>query len=123
MEFSYNLNGMLEVQAQIVSTGEQASIAINMMQQADSSRIDVSAWKDAARAKDFRAVIRRAERLLRDMEAGNDPLAEDLDETIYQLKKALITGELERARIEEEALIELLEEYMQKRTGEEESLL
>ena len=37
-------------------------------------------------------------------------LAEDLDETIYQLKKALITGELERARIEEEALIELLEE-------------
>ena len=110
VEFSYNLNGMLEVQAQIVSTGEQASIAINMMQQADSSRIDVSAWKDAARAKDFRAVIRRAERLLRDMEAGNDPLAEDLDETIYQLKKALITGELERARIEEEALIELLEE-------------
>ena len=77
---------------------------------ADSSRIDVSAWKDAARAKDFRAVIRRAERLLRDMEAKKDPLAEDLDETIYQLKKALITGELERARIEEEALIELLEE-------------
>ena len=110
VEFSYNLNGMLEVQAQIVSTGEQASIAINMMQQADSSRIDVSAWKDAPGAKDFRAVIRRAERLLRDMEAGNDPLAEDLDETIYQLKKALITGELERARIEEEALIELLEE-------------
>ena len=110
VEFSYNLNGMLEVQAQIVSTGEQASIAINMMQQADSSRIDVSAWKDAPGAKDFRAVIRRAERLLRDMEAGDDPLAEDLDETIYQLKKALITGELERARIEEEALIELLEE-------------
>lgn len=110
VEFSYNLNGMLEVQAQIASTGEQASIAINMMQQADSSRIDVSAWKDAPGAKDFRAVIRRAERLLRDMEAGNDPLAEDLDETIYQLKKALITGELERARIEEEALIELLEE-------------
>ena len=81
-----------------------------MMQQADSSRIDVSAWKDAPGAKDFRAVIRRAERLLRDMEAGDDPLAEDLDETIYQLKKALITGELERARIEEEALIELLEE-------------
>lgn len=110
VEFSYNLNGMLEVQAQIVSTGEQASIAINMMQQADSSRIDVSAWKDAPGAKDFRAVIRRAERLLRDMEARDDPLAEDLDETIYQLKKALITGELERARIEEEALIELLEE-------------
>lgn len=110
VEFSYNLNGMLEVEAKIVSTGKQASIEIDMMESEKSERIDVSMWKDAPGAKAFRTVIRRAERRLRELEENEPLLFEELEDSLYHLKEALIKGDMEQAKEEEEFIMELLEE-------------
>ena len=110
VEFSYNLNGMLEVEAKIVSTGKQASIEIDMMEGEKSERIDVSMWKDAPGAKAFRTVIRRAERRLRELEENEPLLFEELEDSLYHLKEALIKGDMEQAKEEEEFIMELLEE-------------
>lgn len=112
VQFSYDLNGMLEVSAVIVSTGAKASIEINMLkEQEEEQRIDVSGWKEAPGADRFRAVIRKAERILK--KQGTDDLAfyyEDLEECVYLLKKALIENDMDAAGEMEEELLDLLEE-------------
>ncbi len=112
VEFSYNLNGMLSVKATIASTGADASIEINMMQeQAAQEEIDVSKWKDAPHAKDFRTIIRRAERLLKDPRIQKDKfLSDDLEGAIYDLKEALILKDLDLAKVCESDLLYLLDE-------------
>ena len=113
VEFSYNLNGMLNVTATIPSTGTDASIEINMMQEQDSEEetVDVSAWKEAPHAKQFRTIIRRAERMLKDPKVQEDPLlAEDLDAAIYDLKEAILSDDLELAGVCESDLMYLLDE-------------
>lgn len=113
VEFSYNLNGMLSVKATIASTGADASIEINMMQEqaAEEEMIDVSKWKDAPHAKDFRTIIRRAERLLKDSRIQKDKfLSDDLEGAIYDLKEALILEDLDLAKVCESDLLYLLDE-------------
>ncbi len=65
VEFSYNQNGILDVRAVIESTGEDRAIQINMMDIADKEEIDVSNWKDAEGAAEYRTIIRKAERLIK----------------------------------------------------------
>lgn len=113
VEFSYNLNGMLNVKATIPSTGADASIEINMMQEQDSAEetVDVSAWKEAPHAKQFRTIIRRAERMLKDPKIQEDPLlSEDLEAAIYDLKEAILSDDLELASVCESDLMYLLDE-------------
>ncbi len=115
VEFSYNLNGMLEVCAQIVSTREEASVKINMMEQPSPEReeddIDVSKWKESAYAKRFRPVIRRAERRLKNEEILDMPLyREDLEMAVYELKAALVEEDLETAEELEEEIMDMLDE-------------
>lgn len=114
VEFAYDLNGMLEVRAQIVSTGEEASVAINMMEHlpgsGDEEKVEVEKWKEAPHAKQFRTVIRRAERRLKNEELQDMPLyKEDLEDALYELKCALIEEDLERAEDLEEEILDMLE--------------
>ncbi len=113
VEFSYNLNGMLSVKATIPSTGADASIEINMMQEhaAQEEMIDVSKWKDAPHAAEFRTIIRRAEKLLKDPRIQKDKfLSDDLEGAIYDLKEALILDDLDLAKVCESDLLYLLDE-------------
>lgn len=113
VEFSYNLNGMLNVKATIPSTGADASIQINMMQEqaAEEELIDVSKWKEAPNAGEFRTIIRRAEKMLKTpMIQSNKFLKEDLESAIYDLKEALIVEDLELAKVCESDLMFMLDE-------------
>ncbi|MDE6888844.1 MAG: Hsp70 family protein [Eubacterium sp.] len=113
VEFSYNLDGMLNVKATIPSTGADASIEINMMQEqaTEEELTDVSKWKDAPHAKEFRTVIRRAEKVLKNPDVQSDPfLKKDLEESIYDLKEALILDDLELAKVCEADLMHMLDE-------------
>ncbi len=110
VQFSYNVNGMLEVRASILSTGAEASIEINMMDEKKDERIDVSGWKDSSLAKQFRTAIRRAERVLKNTEVQADHFLETaLEERLYFLKKALVTEDLDAAEEAEEELIDMLD--------------
>ncbi|HBA47183.1 MAG TPA: hypothetical protein DCZ91_05175 [Lachnospiraceae bacterium] len=110
VEFSYNQNGMLEVKASILSTGKQAGIQINMMEnESEEEIIDVRNWKDSPYAKQFRAIIRRTEKLLQNPETHTDPFwAEDLEDSLYELKAALVREDLEGAEEAEEELMDML---------------
>lgn len=110
VEFSYNMNGMLEVKALIVSTGKEASVEINMLEEKDAKQedVDLEKWKESSYAKQFRTVIRRTERRLK------APVAFDLDrelgEALDWLKRCLVEDDLEGAEDAEADLLDLLED-------------
>lgn len=115
VEFSYDMNGMLRVKANIVSTGKEGEIGIDMMKEQGEDadgRIDVSKWKEAPNAKAFKTVIRRAERVLKNADAYDemDFYREDLEDCIYLLKRALIEDNAEEAKDAERELLDLLED-------------
>ena len=87
--FAYDLNGLLNVTATLVSTGKNASIEIDMGRKA---RRDVSGWKDAEGAKAYRTLIRTAERMLKrdDLAVG---MRERIEDMVYRLKVALLDGD------------------------------
>lgn len=114
VEFSYNLNGMLDVKAKIVSNGQEAGVEINMLnmelpEAEDKKPADVSGWKDSKYAKKFRTVIRRADRMLNDEKVQNMPFYHmDLEETLYDLKLALLEDDLEAAQEIEAEILDML---------------
>ncbi len=114
VEFSYDMNGMLGVKATILSTGAEASININMMEEPETAggHIDVSKWREAPGAKQFRTIIRRAEKALKDAKLQYEPfLEENLEECLYNLKEALVTEDSEAAKEAEKELMELLDGF------------
>lgn len=111
VEFSYNLNGMLEVKARIASSGQEAGVEINMLktEPQDKKPIDVNEWKNSKYAKKFRTVIRRAERCLNNEEVQNNPFyCIDLKESLYDLKLALLEDDLEAAQEIEKEILDML---------------
>ncbi|MBD5489869.1 MAG: Hsp70 family protein [Lachnospiraceae bacterium] len=113
VQFSYNMNGMLEVKASILSNGAEAAIEINMLQETDAAeeRIDVSKWKDSPIAKQFRTVIRRGERALKNPQIQYEPfLTDELESSLYYLKKAIVMNDPEEAEEAEEELMDILED-------------
>jgi molecular chaperone DnaK len=102
ISFSYNVNGMLNVTAKVVSTGKQADISINMMEVSKEHKAerDVSNWKESPLASDYRSVLRKAEKMLKEeYDSG-------LEDIIYELKVAIIDND----KIEADALEDELRE-------------
>lgn len=94
VEFSYNINGLLEVKATILSTGQEAGILINMIDKdREESRRDVSEWKKGRFAKEFRTVIRWAEKQIK-----MDPENSLWEHELYKLKLAILEDDYEYAR-------------------------
>lgn len=106
VRFSYDLNGMLEVNASIVSTGKAAQIKIDMNQ----GSMDLEKWKESECAEEFRATIRRAERLLKRMEKESDPFEYTLKQYIRDLKYAICMNDTEKAGRISDDVLDLLEE-------------
>lgn len=114
VSLSYDLNGMLQVSAVIVSTGEEASVQIDLLEKGTGKRIDVSRWKDALCAREYRAVIRRSEKYLKTAAPGPDDEEEkerlgELEELLYLLKKAILEEDEEEADDLEAEIRDLLE--------------
>lgn len=111
VQFSYNLNGMLEVRASVLSTGKDASIEINMLEDdADQdARIDVDRWKESPLARQFRTAVRRGEKALKSQRIQYEPfLQEGIEDCLHALKEALVQEDLEAARDAEDELMDLL---------------
>ena len=105
--FSYDLNGLLQVEAVVASNRRKASIRIDTMDaekpaKAGSSeprRIDVSGWKNAGLAGSCKILIRKAERELKKLQIDNQQfLAEELEDLLYDLKCAIIEGSSSKVR-------------------------
>ncbi|MCL2321002.1 MAG: Hsp70 family protein [Oscillospiraceae bacterium] len=86
--FSYDLNGILSVSAEIVSTGKSAGIEIDTRSIKSSDQdIDLELWKDKEKAKKYRSVIRKAEKILNE-EDFDDIFG--LEDDINELKKGIV---------------------------------
>ncbi len=109
VSFTYNLNGMLEVSATVLSTGEKAGLEIDM---ANSQAADLSDWREAECAGEYRSVIRRAQRRLDKLQdAGDDEVSEKrLENLIYRLKGAILNENRHLADDVADNLEDLLED-------------
>lgn len=107
--FSYDLNGILKIEATILSTRKSGNLTVNMLAAKPDTRINVDSWKLSPCAGPFRAIIRRGERLLKKLDA-DDPDYEDIEELLYQLKKAIILEDEDQAEQIEDQLRDQIEE-------------
>ncbi len=114
--FTYNINGMLQVEATVLSTGKKANLVIDLMDSGKEETVDVSNWREADCASAYRSIIRRAEKWLRqnekDEERSEDKGAENarLEELLYQLKKAILEEDEDQADELADEVEEMLDE-------------
>ena len=114
--FSYNLNGMLDITATVVSTGKDATISINMQNQTpytedaeeeEDLQISNDDWKESPIADEYRSIIRRTERALK--RTDNELLKLKLKTLLDELKAAIANEDEDDADELEDNLNELLE--------------
>ncbi|MDD4680153.1 MAG: Hsp70 family protein [Clostridia bacterium] len=89
--FTYDANGILQVEGTIISTGKKADITIETTGVEMSEEIDLDGWKDAPGSRRYRAVINKAEKLLEQGETGFYEI--DIDTLVKQIKRGLLMGE------------------------------
>jgi len=87
VSFSYDLNGLLVVQAAIVSTGKNIIVEIDTSNAA--KEVDLEMWRDALEARKYRSVINRGDKILTTLDIDED-LADDIEESLMRLKRSLI---------------------------------
>lgn len=103
--FGYDMNGILQVKASVVSTGKQVSAEINTAGVKAKAALDVSQWEKAEGARQMRPLIRKAEKCIN---AGND-IGGDVELLVERLKEALLLGNKEQAEKIREQLLLMLE--------------
>ena len=114
ISFSYNQNGILQVSAEVVSTGKVSSLTIDMIDVSLPDEKSAEEWKKSPLAREFRSLIRRAEKAIRLASAGGDgESAGELETMLAQLKYAV----MKEYRIRAEELEEEIREYLN--SGEE----
>lgn len=85
--FSYDMNGILQVDATIVSTGEAAVLSISTDESVMIEEVDVTKWKESKHSRKFSAIIRRTEKVL-EQEEDED----ELSDLLRKLKEGLVRG-------------------------------
>lgn len=108
VEFSYDINGILDVKAVVVNTGKDASIRIDTREAKMEEEIDVEAgWKKSRFARQVKSLIKKAEKMLTDPGADSG-LQEEIAYVLYELKYALTKNDEIFIERYEDELTELL---------------
>ena len=102
--FSYDMNGILQVKAKVVSTGKEVSAEISTAGVEPAPVLDISRWELAPGAKRYRPILRKAEKYI----AQDAECAGELEVLARQIKEALLLGRGEHAEALREELLELL---------------
>jgi molecular chaperone DnaK len=103
--FAYDVNGILQVKAGVVSTGQKVSAEISTTGVKPKPPLDLARWEQADGAKRFRPAIRKAEKLIAE-EYDEDG---DIGILVRQIKEALLLNKGEQAEALRNELLELLE--------------
>ncbi len=86
--FAYDINGILQVSAKVVSTGKEANVTISTTGVVAMNTADTSKWLEATGAKKYRPAIKKAEKLA----SSGSVFADELQILTAQIKEALILG-------------------------------
>jgi molecular chaperone DnaK len=106
--FAYDMNGILQVKASVVSTGEKVSAEISTTGVKPKPVVDISKWEGAENARHYRPVIRKAEKQIA---SGNDETGE-LALLVMQIKEAVMLKNNEQAESLREELLDIMEELV-----------
>lgn len=102
--FAYDVNGILQVEGKIVSSGQKAHLTIETSGVEMVKEIDTQGWEKTLHARKYKATIRKAERLL-ESEAAQYYTA-DLESLIRKIKTGLVQDE-------KPEILDLLKEELQ----------
>ena len=84
IHFSYDLNGILEVSAEIVSTGKSASVTVDTSK--TGKQLNLENWASAPNIRGFKHIITKAERLIK----LHGEISSSVEIAADNLKKALL---------------------------------
>jgi hypothetical protein len=107
--FGYDMNGILQVKASVVSTGKQVSAEISTTGVKAAPSLDLSHWEQAEGARVFRPLARKAEKVIA---AGKD-IGGDIELLLRRLKEALLLKHKEQAEDLREELLAMLAVFEQ----------
>lgn len=108
VQFSYDINGILDVDAIITSTGKKGNIRIDTTKVEMKEEMDIEEeWKKSKYARRVRALIRKAEKKMYELNDG-DFEKEEIEDLLHDLKTALANDNEAMAKHFEEELVELL---------------
>jgi molecular chaperone DnaK len=105
VSFGYDMNGILQVKARVVSTGKEVSAEISTTGIKARPALDLSKWERAEGARAFRPLIRKAEKTIA---AGLD-VGGDVGLLVGQIKEALLLNKKEQAEEYREVLRDMIE--------------
>jgi len=91
VSFAYDVNGILQVEGKIVSTGKKANLVIDTTGVDMVNEVDLEGWKKAPHARKYRAIIRRAERMVENGEALFYAL--EMESLVRKIKEGLVRGD------------------------------
>lgn len=89
--FAYDSNGILQVEGKIISTGKKANLVIETTGVEMDKEIDLDGWEKAPHARTYKAIIRKAGRMVENGEALY--YAVEMESLIRKIKAGLVQGE------------------------------
>lgn len=107
VRFNYDVNGILNVKATVLSTGKNASITLETT--GVEEEVDLEGWKDIEESRKYRILIKKVERYMEEHDDNSD-----LDYLLKDLKKAIITGNFDLADDLKEQLTDTIFELEDK---------
>jgi len=90
VSFAYDTNGILQVEGKIVSTGKKAKLTIETTGVEMVEEIDTQGWETAPNARKYRAIIRKAERMIEN--GASKFYALEMESLIKKIKTGLVQG-------------------------------
>ena len=115
--FRYDVNGLIQIEATVLSTGRTISQVLDAQRGIMSARQVKEAklelfddWEKSKLASEMKGVIRRAKKVRRNAEPQQ---AVQIEEAIQQLEYAIQETNIELVKAREEALIDLLMEIIE----------
>jgi molecular chaperone DnaK len=118
VEFSYDINGILNVNAVVTSIGKKAGVTVDTANVKMEREIDIEeAWKNSKLSRRYRALIKKAELYIKTADPNQkkgdmrfDFERQIVKELLHDLKKAIAKEEETAARRYEDELMDILYE-------------
>ncbi len=109
VRFMYDVNGILQVEAINIKTGNQAQIMIDITDVQLEKEVDIDTWEQSKKAKKYKYILRKAQKYIESNPEDEDDL-EAMQDLIYELKKALVLEQSDEELSElEDEITELLD--------------
>jgi molecular chaperone DnaK len=105
VSFGYDMNGILQIKASVVSTGKQVSAEISTTGVKAKPLLDLSKWERAEGARHFRPLVRKAEKLI----ASGKDVGGDMSLLVRRIKEALLLKNQEQAEEYRDELLVMFE--------------